>query len=307
MTHTSARAPDNDGFFIDEHRRVVLGEEAARLVEEKGEQRFLDTDRGVVLVSNQRWQEAQRYEARTWMQAGRFAVDDRNDHHSARFAGYGALRGAHFARAIELGCGPFTNMRIILGKCAIDELSLLDPLAETYLRHHFCAYSGGRIGGLLRLKPLVRALRRPRRLFREWLETYHAGGWLGQTVTLHNCPIESFKPVVAYDLVVMINVLEHCRDAGAVLDQVLSMISPGGVFVFADVAWDPDEVRRSMSLAYDAGHPLRIAESVIRSFLSEHFVRLMEDVRSTAVAAGSLTLHKREIYFIGSRKRRATA
>ena len=65
-------------------------------------------------VDATRWQEAQRFERKTWMEQNLGAVDDRNEFHKQEFGGYQAIAGRTFENVIELGCGLlFTNLRLI--------------------------------------------------------------------------------------------------------------------------------------------------------------------------------------------------
>ena len=67
---------------------------------------------------------------------GRAATaDDHNYLNYLDFAGYQVLTGLRFERVIELGCGPFTNLRYIARRCDISTVELLDPLIGDYLQH----------------------------------------------------------------------------------------------------------------------------------------------------------------------------
>jgi hypothetical protein len=126
--------------FVDEQLRYTTGEEAARALAERSDAPFFTEGEGVLRVPKTRWQEAQRYERDTWLVANAAAADDRNHDHEAGFGGYAALAGLRFTDVIELGCGPFTNLRVIARHCTIDQCSLLDPLIEDYLHHPHCTY-----------------------------------------------------------------------------------------------------------------------------------------------------------------------
>jgi SAM-dependent methyltransferase len=237
----------------------------------------VDPERGVARVDEARWQEAQRYERRTWMRRAWRTVSDRNEAHRDRFGGYEALRGMRFRRGVEMGCGPFTNLRYILERCRIDEVVLLDPLLPDYLSHPFCRYRDGRLGGLLHETParLPAYLRHPVRALRSKGNDFRTGGWFGRPVTLVPSAIESYETAARFDLVVMINVLEHCRDADIVLARIDEILSPGGILVFHDKEYDAEAVRRLAGVLYDAGHPLRVDRSVVDSFLSARFAPLL--------------------------------
>ena len=81
--------------------------------------------------------------------------------------------------------------------------------------------------------------------------------------------LEDFDPPNQYDLVVIINVLEHCRDLTAIFTAVRAMIAAGGILVFADVGFDGSELREVGHRQWDAAHPLRPLTATIDEFLSD--------------------------------------
>ena len=289
--------------YIDENITIYEGEEAARLLAARTAQAAVDPRSGVARVDLTRWEEAQRYERRTWMQHGRRALSDRNEFHRDRFARYAVLRGSHFERAIELGCGPFTNLRFVLPQCRVEEVTLLDPLIQDYLSHPFCRYRGGRLGGLFHETParLPAYLLHPFRALRCKANDVRAGGFLGRPVTLVRSTIESFETTERFDLVVMVNVLEHCHDASAVLARIDEILVPGGVFVYHDKMYDAENVGRLMAVVYDAGHPLRVDQSVVDSFLQDRFTPLFRAVHPVHEEFRGLCLDHSDLYYIGRR------
>jgi SAM-dependent methyltransferase len=296
------RAPETR-LYIDENVAVHEGEEAAQLLRARGGRVDVDPRSGVARVDQGRWEEAQRYERRTWMQHGRRTVSDRNEHHRDRFGGYETLRARRFERGIELGCGPFTNLRFILERCSIGEITLLDPLIGEYLSHPFCRYRGGRLGGLLHEHParLPAYLAHPLRALRSKGNDFRVGGWLGRPVALVASTIESFDAAARFDLVVMVNVLEHCRDAYAVLAKIDEIVAPGGVFVYHDKMYDAESVRRLMTVLYDAGHPLRVDHSVVDEFLNACFTPLLRAEHPVRQEFRGVRLDHAELYYIGRR------
>jgi len=289
--------------YIDENITIHEGEEAARLLEARTAQGAVDPRSGVARVDRARWEEAQRYERRTWMRNGRRTLSDRNESHRDHFARYAVLRGLHFKKAIELGCGPFTNLRFILPKCRIDDVTLLDPLIQDYLSHPFCRYRGGRLGGLFHETParLPVYLLHPLRALRSKTNDMRAGGFLGRPVTLVRSTIESFETTERFDLVVMVNVLEHCHDAYAVLAKIDEILAPGGVFVYHDKMYDAVGIGRLMAAVYDAGHPLRVDQSVVDAFLQARFTPLFRAVHPVHQEFRGLRLDHEDLYYIGRR------
>jgi SAM-dependent methyltransferase len=288
--------------YIDEKRRIYEGKDATRLLRAKNDIGSIDLHKGIIRVSSQRWEEAQRYELCTWLRAGRGAVDDRNEYHSVHFANYSNLRGLKFKRGIELGCGPFTNIRLILEHCDIEEVHLLDPLLENYLSHPHCRFRGGKLGGLLKESPALQYIRHPQKFLLNIKNAWKIGNLFGQPINLHNSMIETFQTDLKYDLIVMINVLEHCQDAEAVFAKILDLLSPSGIFVFHDVLYNVEQTQRLAAIIYDAGHPLQVEISIINQFLEQYFTPLMHAEYNKEDNFKGIQWNRTDLYFIGKRQ-----
>lgn len=250
--------------FISSDVEVTGGKAAEALLRKKNDRKYLKSKKqGIVKVDRKRWQEAQTYERKTWMELNAGAADDRNEDHRAMFDSYRAITGRRFERAIELGCGPFTNIRLMLDKTKVGSIDLLDPLVKDYLKHPHCVYKDMRIAG----RPVD---------------------------SLYPTSVEDFKPTKLYDLVIMINVLEHCFDAQAVFEKTLAITAPGGYFVFHDKLYTAKSI--TPDKLYDAGHPLRIKGEVITTFLKDNFKPKYEKLDLKSSPETPL------IYYIGTKK-----
>jgi hypothetical protein len=273
MKHDVTPAP----VFISEQREIFTADAASERLRTKNDSRYLDDSRGVVRVDRARWEEAQRYERLTWMRDFGHVGDDRNHAHAAAFDGYAAIRGRRFDRAIELGCGPFTNLRLIGGVASLASVDLLDPLIESYLTLDRCTYARGEL-------------------------TLDTGG----TVPIARrvaAPIEEFEPTRPYALTVMINVIEHCFDAARLFDRVLACAAaPGSTLVFHDRYYHAEALRASLRDEYDAGHPLKLDREVIDRFLDEHFEPLFRAVVRVERFKWGGDRSYDGVHFIGTRK-----
>ena len=290
--------------FVDADLIVHTGEEARQRVEKTNDAQYLEGEKGVVKVPRSRWSTAQQYEKKTWMQQGAHTTDDRNEEHRAGFDDYRAIAGRKFARAIELGCGPFTNLRVLGRYAEIGRGVLLDPLTDSYLSHRHCSYRHGHVK--LANSPLNARLggwlpaRAARRLIRiAWPRLLESGIPLEQRIA---SPIEEMPDCGTFDLVVMINVLEHCYDIERIFANVLRLARPGTVFVFHDRLYDPCEMRHELATRFDAGHPLRIAGPVITEFLEKHFESLAESRVEVVDQVQGIDLAELGIYYIGVRR-----
>src|SRR6266705_2283785 len=106
-------------------------------------------------VAPDRWQAAQEWERNHWVNTQRLRAryfkntvwrllsafgrvpkyrgDDWNQWWKGQFDGYTFLP-ANVENALEVGCGPYTNVRLMLDRCRFEHLYLSDPLIRTYVR-----------------------------------------------------------------------------------------------------------------------------------------------------------------------------
>jgi SAM-dependent methyltransferase len=295
--------------FLDETHRVLTGEEAEAALRQRNDAPFLNPDKGVVRVSKERWDAAQRFERDYWLEKSSGCDDDRNHEHYRHFDGYSALRGKTFEDAIELGCGPFTNLRLISQECAIRRCTLLDPLLEQYARHSKRTYDERWLHS--KHNRLYRRLgsARPARALRRLLGVV-APGWLrGKTPVrrLLPCPIEEMPLDHTYDLIVLINVIEHCYDLDLIFDNILKIARPNALLVFSDKYYDREKIARWVQgERYDVGHPLLVDRSVLQAFLRGHFESLYERVVACPWVVEGVDFSYDAVYFVGRKLEKAT-
>jgi SAM-dependent methyltransferase len=196
-------------------------------------------------VSRDRWLEAQAWERELWVSSQRRqgwrrvtwpimrpilrAVgwrrawgDDWNHWWADQFESY-AFLPRDLGDYIEVGCGPYTNTRLILSGRSAGRVICSDPLVETYLTF-------------------------PDR----WLATAHRNG----LVETDAHPIEELPfEAQSFDTLVMINVLDHVRDADRCMEVVTKLIRPGGTLILGQDLSDEEDVRRHPE---DVGHPIRL-------------------------------------------------
>lgn len=259
--------------FTTRDMETLTGEDARQRLLETNDKAFHSPGRGVVSVSRDRWTIAQEAEAHGWMDLWHDVIDDRNMHHFTLFDYLFMLKERKFRKGIELGCGPFTNMRLVAHSLAIDSFDLLDPLMPQYVNHKHCTYGSGQ----LRLHD----------------------GRMVPIGAAYAMPIEDFQPETTYDIVVLINVIEHCMDAEKIFEKIWEMLAPGGVFVFHDKYFDEQEVDATILSAYDTAHPLKVGHRVIDAFL-ERF-RLIFSRATTTHGKPMMTATGDAIYFVGEK------
>lgn len=211
---------------------VRQGKDAEQALKDTSDAAFWSEEDGITKVTEERWEKAQQYERDCWMKHARTSKNDRNSEHKASFDGYSVLP-SNLGNAVEIGCGPFTQLNTILstGRTA-SNVTLVDPLLNDYLQHPNCTYLSGKLWGIP-----------TRRLA---------------------MPAEQFEANSEFDLAVCINVLEHVRDANEILDNLHACLKPGGWLVFHDRSWDHIDITK----IYDQGHPIRLKKTVLEAFLS---------------------------------------
>ncbi len=252
--------------FITPEQQVLEGKEAEHMLELCNDKRFV-TDRGIIQVDHDRWEMAQKYEKRTWMVSALHVDDDRNQEHAERFDWYRSLGCHAFKSVIELGCGPFTNLRLILPLIpSVQHVTLLDPLIQEYLNHPHSTY-------------------RNKCLCNRPIETIASS-------------IEQFSPIQTYDMVVMINVLEHCYDIPKIFNVLLQLLAPKGIFIFADNVFRKEEIPILISNQFDSGHPIRVSEDFVTQFWDQHFHTLYQKTFYGLYDQP----HRIDLYRIGERK-----
>jgi SAM-dependent methyltransferase len=268
-----------DAWFVDERVNILRGPPAEAAVRERSDAKYVKEGVGIVAVPRERWAVAQTFERTGWLEKWRGVEDDRNLQHAQDFNGYRVLAGRRFGHAIELGCGPFTNLRVISDVVPIERVSLLDPLLESYLTLPTCRYS------------------------RQALRMHFSGRMLpvaeAMALPIEDMPVEGRR----YDIVVMMNVIEHCFDVGKIFENLLAIMARGSVLVLQDAVYDPAKTRAMAGEKfYEAGHPLQVGYPVLRRFMEEHFEMLYFARYPDPPDQIEVCPHVGRFYFVGERR-----
>jgi SAM-dependent methyltransferase len=284
--------------FIDENIKILTGEEADKALKLENDKEYYDPEKGVVRVSLERWKKAQTCEKNHWFVRGIKHGNDRNDYHFKQFDGYKDIKNKQFEQVLEIGCGPFTNLRFIGKVCNINYCTLLDPMVLDYLNHPFCSYNKDFLFSEyspLIGKVIIKFLPQTFKLYRSLLTKKI------KINKLLNIPSENI-PSSIYDLVVMINVIEHCFDIELVFSNILNITKSGSFFVFEDKLFEEDEINNSLENSYDAAHPLKVGRKLIFSFLTDNFQTVYKRIQTNSNYFGGEYHYSDDLYFIGKRK-----
>lgn len=181
--------------------------------------------------------------------ASRYRGDDWNLWWKSQFQDYRFLP-AEMDNAIEVGCGPYTNIRHILSGSKIGHLFLSDPLIRTYVKYHLTFVA----------------------------EAYQRG-----FCALDDHPLEEIPYRNDYfDLVVMINVLDHVRDAALCMEHVIKITKLGGWLVIGQDLTNEEDLLALENDPGSAGHPIKLHGDWFAPYLKEGFVPEMYKILSRA-------------------------
>ncbi len=236
-------------------------------------------------VSKDRWQAAQEWEHRVWLSengsplrrlarsvlaklgARNFIGDDWNHWWREKFDGY-RIVPAELENVIELGCGPYTNIRLIKTGRKIQYLICSDPLVKHYIR-----FKG------------------------RWLsEAWRRGEILIDDHPAEECPFATCY----FDLTVMINVLDHVRDAMQCLDQAMRITKPGGLLVVGQDLTNSGDLSNP-AIRDDVGHPIRLTHEILDEKLLPGFEPVLYRILLRAEGRNPVA-HYGTYIFIGQKR-----
>jgi SAM-dependent methyltransferase len=139
---------------------------------------------------------------------------------------------------IEVGCGPYTNMRLVQKVCVPEHLFLSDPLIRTYVKFKMTFVN----------------------------EMYRAGKCYLDDHPLEDLPYKDNY----FDLAVMLNVLDHVQDANACMRSLIRILKPGGFIVIGQDLTDEEDLR-SHPDGMRTGHPITLNDEWFRPHLETQF------------------------------------
>lgn len=210
-------------------------------------------------VERRRWETAQAWEQAHWLRGKKelarygknyiwkllslFGVvekyrgDDRNQWWKQGFDNYAFLPPI-VNDALEVGCGPFTNMRLIRQVCNPKRIYLSDPLMRTYVHFKMTFVN----------------------------QMYREGACYLDDHGLEELPFADQY----FDLAVMINVLDHVQDARLCMQNLLRVLRPGGFLVIGQDLTDEEDLKNQPE-GLQIGHPITLSERWFEPYLQDSF------------------------------------
>lgn len=212
----------------------------------------------VTRILREKWQAAQKAEYKIWEKSGarivslKFAIhkifgnprktdlyyDDWNFWWMDKFDGYSFLP-KRLDKAIEIGCGPFSNMRLILKRMECSDVYLSDPLIKEYVKH-----TKGFVSNAVKKGEVL----------------------------IDNSPAEDLPYKDNYfDLVVMINVLDHVMDAEKAIDSCRRITKKGGFLILGQDLKNEEDIQKRHSDLDDILHPIKFPHLFLDGMLEGIF------------------------------------
>jgi SAM-dependent methyltransferase len=220
-------------------------------------------------VDRERWEQAQQWECRHWVRTQRqraryfknyiwralrlagavpkYRGDDWNLWWKTQFDDYRFLP-QRIHNVLEVGCGPYTNVRLMLNCCQFDHLYLSDPLIRTYVKFKLTFVA----------------------------EMYRKAGCVLDDHPLEELPFASDY----FDLVVMINVLDHVQDAAACMANLVRVVRPGGILILGQDLTNEEDLTLLRDYDGAVGHPIRLDHEWFASYLRGPFAPIIDKLLS---------------------------
>ena len=241
-------------------------------------------------VSPERWQQAQEWEEQFWRKTEKartrfgkgtlwsllaklhvvspYQGDDWNAWWKEKFDGYGFLP-REVQNAVELGCGPYSNMRLILDSCKPRHLFLSDPLVKTYV-----TFKNGFVA-----------------------QMYRSGFVCIDDHAIEQCPYADNY----FDLTVMLNVLDHVQDAERCVERAMAITKKGGFLVIGQDLSNDADINAMKGTEGEVGHPIKIDHSLLEQLLGSQFDPVIHRILDRA--QGRAPAHHYGTFIFAAKKR----
>jgi len=219
--------------------------------------RFIENGQ-ILKIDHERWLSAQEFERKCWEGAW-LNQSDYNEWWYTQFNRYDLLENnlPENISAIEVGCGPFTNIRIIESILQWKNLKiyLSDPLIESYLGLPSC-----------------------------WVKENK------DKVVIDKSQLENLQfGDNVFDLLICINVLDHAEDVNKCFDEMNRVLKKDGLIVLGQDLTDwTNRGNPTPKECQDVGHPQRIGNCEEKLKLYEPLLNKIVESRNPQAHYGCL-------------------
>jgi ubiquinone/menaquinone biosynthesis C-methylase UbiE len=164
----------------------------------------------------------------------KYRGDDNNQWWAKQFGNYSFLPPSA-ENVIEVGCGPYTNVRLVRKACQPKHLFLSDPLIRTYVEF-------------------------PMTMVRE---LHQSAGAYFDDHPLEDLPFRDSY----FDVAVMINVLDHVQDAHACMRSLFRILKPGGYVIIGQDLTNEEDFRTHPD-GMRTGHPITLDSAWFEPYMA---------------------------------------
>ena len=191
------------------------------------------------VASPERQRESQECETNFWKA---HAKPTRNYDQLLAFESFQSLP-IDLGHVVEVGAGPYTKIRLILEESnkrrQVKSITLVDPLLNVYMgsQNITTSYPTGKLCS-------------------------HNGSCIPTTLLATSG--ETRLPRLYYDAAILVNTLEHCQNAVAVLNNIYHALKSNGILVFGETFATAWQLREN-----DKCHPIRPTRLLFDEFLAE--------------------------------------
>lgn len=147
--------------------------------------------------------------------------------------------------ALEIGCGPYTNIRLISKKCKIKEIYCCDPLIDMYISFKAT-----------------------------WLSTHFSK----KRIKIFSDKGENLRFDSNYfDLLICINVLSHVQNVKKCLQEIIRVTKQGGFIVLGQGLSNEKDLSNKI-VREDIGHPMKIHHTTIDTYFDNTFISFLKKI-----------------------------
>lgn len=185
----------------------------------------------------------------------------------------------NLGHVVEVGAGPYTKIRLILEEKEsnhqrhVTSITLVDPLLDEYISNPniSSSYSNGTF--------------------------CHSNGSCLPT-TLHSAMGETPLPSCYFDTAILVNTLEHCSNAIAVLNNVYRTLKQDGILIFGESFATDWQLRGN-----DKCHPIQPTRVFLEEFLAEFTSTYLLEPRTGERVIGMINGGARQSLYAIARKK----
>lgn len=212
-----------------------------------------------------KWESAQEFEKRFASEA-LLTKDDWNHWWAEKFNSYSYFKGKSFEKILEVGCGPHTNVRLLLPILNVKHVYLEDPLLAVYINEKvlLSSFFG-------KLKFIYNSFFSEK--WRNFTADVIKDDKLKVDYSSHLLEDLPYKNEMM-DVVICINVLDHVNDASICISEMKRVLKKGGYLIIGQDLSNEEDMKNCPESYEDFGHPIKVNHIFLDQEFKEYKVVL---------------------------------